>query len=281
MGGATAQGLSDTGAFRPANHPAYGRTMLDTLTQILTEAGAQSLGFFDDLGRRAVQAKAPGDLVSDADRAVEATLRRLLARHFPEDGVLGEELGGTPTGRFWAVDPIDGTANFLSGLPFWTISLGLMDQGEPVAGGIFAPALGLMAVGQGASLREAGLSPGSRAADPPCIGVGRNPRWPAADRHAVEAAIEAAGRAPRLLGSCALSLMMVATGRMQGYIEPRVGGLWDCAGGLALCRAAGVPTAFRVHPDGTTDVLAGEVFSIAAAAGWPEALARPGGPDRK
>jgi myo-inositol-1(or 4)-monophosphatase len=252
--------------------------MLDTLTTILSEAGAQALGFFDNLDQSVLAAKAPGDLVSDADRAVEVTLRRLLAQHFPRDGVLGEEMGGMPQGgdpgrvrgRFWAVDPIDGTSNFLSGLPFWTLSLGLMDDGQPIAGGILAPALGLMAVASAGTLRETGLSPGSRATDHPCIGLGRNPRWPAADRHAVEAACEDAGLAPRLFGSCALSLMLVATGRLQGYIEPRVGGLWDCAGGLALCRAAGLPTAFRLHPDGTVDVLAGKVFAIARAAGWRE-----------
>lgn len=242
--------------------------MLDRLTEILTEAGAQAQGYFDSQHRRAVQAKAPGDLVSDADHAVETTLRRLLARHFPGDGILGEEFGGSATGRFWAVDPIDGTANFLSGLPFWTLSLGLMDQGQPVAGGIFAPALGLMAVADATTMRATGLAPGSRPTDPPCIGIGRNARWSAADRHAVEAAIETAGCAPRLFGSCALSLMLVATGRLKGYIEPRVGGLWDCAAGLALCRASGLPTALRVHPDGTVDVLAGAVFAIAEAAGW-------------
>lgn len=243
--------------------------MLDTLSTILTEAGAQALDFFNSLGDRAVEAKAPGDLVSDADRAVETTIRRLLTRHFPDCGILGEEMGGTPSGRFWAVDPIDGTANFLSGLPFWTISVGLMDNGHPVAGGILAPALGLMAVGDASgTLIETGLAPGSQASDHPCIGIGRNPRWPAADRHATEAAIEAAGLAPRLFGSCALSLMLVATGRLKGYIEPRVGGLWDCAAGLALCRAAGLPTAFKCHPDGTVDVLAGDVFSIAEASGW-------------
>lgn len=242
---------------------------LDNLTAILTEAGTQALGFFNTLGDRSIEAKAPGDLVSDADRAVEATLRRLLTRHFPDCGILGEEMGGAPTGRYWAVDPIDGTANFLSGLPFWTISVGLMDNGHPVAGGILAPALGLMAVGEAkGTLIETGLAPGSRASDHPCIGLGRNPRWPAADRHAVEAACEAAGLGPRLFGSCALSLMLVATGRLKGYIEPRVGGLWDCAAGLALCRAASLPTAFRLHPDGTVDVLAGEVFAIAEAAGW-------------
>ena len=178
--------------------------MLDTLASILTLAGNEALGFFDTLHARTVEAKAPGDLVSDADRAVEVTIRRRLAQHFPTDGILGEEMGGTPSGRFWAVDPIDGTSNFLSGLPFWTISIGLLDHGQPIAGGIIAPALGLMAVTDGKTLRETGLTPGSRATDPPCIGLGRNERWPAADRHALEAAIEAQGLSPRLFGSCAL-----------------------------------------------------------------------------
>ena len=247
--------------------------MLDTLTTILTEAGTQALGFFNTLHRRTIEAKAPGDLVSDADRAVEVTLRHLLAQHFPNDGILGEEMGGTPTGRFWAVDPIDGTSNFLSGLPFWTISIGLIDHGQPIAGGILAPALGLMAVTDGTTLRESGLTPGSRATDPPCVGLGRNIRWPATDRHALEAAIEAQGLSPRLFGSCALSLMLVATHRLKGYIEPRVGGLWDCAAGLALCRAVGLPVAFKVHPDGTVDVLAGQVFGLAGNSDWMTALA--------
>jgi myo-inositol-1(or 4)-monophosphatase len=247
--------------------------MLDTLTAILSDSGAQALDLFDSLHARRVEAKAPGDLVSDADRAVEATLRGLLAQHFPGDGILGEEMGGTATGRFWAIDPIDGTVNFLSGLPFWTISLGLIDGGQPVAGGIFAPVLGLMAVtGVTGPLRETGQSAGSRASDPPCVGLGRNPRWPAPDRHAIEAAIESAGLAPRLFGSCAFSLMLVATGRLKGYVEPRVGGLWDCAAGLALCRAAGRPTAFKVHPDGTVDVLAGDVFGFLGTAGWAAEL---------
>jgi myo-inositol-1(or 4)-monophosphatase len=242
---------------------------IDLLSGILAEASAQSLGFFETLAARQIDQKAPGDLVSDADRAVETTLRRRLARDFPGCAILGEEFGGQTSGRFWAIDPIDGTANFLSGLPFWTISLGLMSGGQPVLGGIIAPALGLAAVGgarQG--LRLSGLAPGSQPAGPVCIGMGRNARWPAANRHAVEAGIEAAGLAPRLIGSCALSLLFVAAGRLAGYVENRVGGLWDCAGGLALCRAAGLPTAFALHPDGTVDVLAGQVGQLARTAGW-------------
>jgi myo-inositol-1(or 4)-monophosphatase len=243
--------------------------ILDTLTPILTEAAAQSLAFFNSLAARQVDAKSPGDLVSDADRAVEQTLRQRLAQAFPDCTLLGEEYGGAPSDRFWAIDPIDGTKNFLSGLPFWTVSLGLMDQGQPIAGAIIAPALGFSAIGTlGEPLCTTGFTSGSRPENPPCIGLGRNDRWPAADRRAIEAAADAQNLGVRLIGSCALSLMLVATGRLKGYIETNVGGLWDCAGGLALCRAAGLPTAFKVHDDGTVDVLAGQVFAIAKAAGW-------------
>ena len=125
--------------------------MLDTLSSILTEAAAQSLAFFNSLASRQVDAKSPGDLVSDADRTVEQTLRQRLSAAFPDCAILGEEYGGQPSDRFWAIDPIDGTSNFLSGLPFWTVSLGLMLDGQPVAGGIVAPALGLSVLGPPAS----------------------------------------------------------------------------------------------------------------------------------
>lgn len=235
---------------------------LDRLTAILTEAGAEALAFFNRLGARRVDTKAPGDFVSDADRAVEVTLRRLLERDFPGLDVLGEEYGGAVGSRYWAVDPIDGTSNFLSGLPFWTISLGLIEDGQPVLGGIIAPVMGLMAVGSPKGFQETGLTTGSRPATSPCIGMGRNPRWSLPARQATEAALIEAGFAPRILGSCALALMLVATGRLHGYVEPRVGGMWDCAGGLALCHAAGIPFRFRPHPDGTVDVAAGGVFDL-------------------
>lgn len=80
--------------------------------------------------------------VTDADRAVEQALRAALRDARPNDAVLGEEFGGEPTGgRQWIIDPIDGTTNFLRGLPIWATLIALVEDGEPVVGVAAAPAL--------------------------------------------------------------------------------------------------------------------------------------------
>ena len=81
--------------------------------------------------------------VSDADTAVEEAIRRTLGRARPRDAVLGEELGATGWGpRRWVIDPIDGTKNFVRGVPVWATLIGLMVEDEVVAGVVSAPALG-------------------------------------------------------------------------------------------------------------------------------------------
>ena len=82
--------------------------------------------------------------VTDADRSAEELLRSSLSAHRPDDSVLGEELGGTAafTGRQWVVDPIDGTKNFVRGVPVWATLIALMVDGIPVVGVASAPALG-------------------------------------------------------------------------------------------------------------------------------------------
>jgi histidinol-phosphatase len=81
--------------------------------------------------------------VTDADRAVESALRAELARERPSDSILGEEFGGQPTfsGRQWVIDPIDGTKNFVRGVPVWASLIALLDDGVPVVGVVSAPAL--------------------------------------------------------------------------------------------------------------------------------------------
>ena len=102
--------------------------------------------------------------VTDADRAVETDLREALAQERPDDDVLGEEFGGTTTfsGRQWVIDPIDGTKNFVRGVPVWASLIALLEDGVPVAGAVSAPALQRRwwaARGQGAFLAVAGAPP--------------------------------------------------------------------------------------------------------------------------
>jgi histidinol-phosphatase len=81
--------------------------------------------------------------VTDADTAVEDAIRAILANEVPADAVAGEERGGTiGAGRTWVVDPIDGTKNFLRGVPAWATLIALVDAGKPVVGVVSAPALG-------------------------------------------------------------------------------------------------------------------------------------------
>ncbi|OBK14365.1 histidinol-phosphatase [Mycobacterium asiaticum] len=81
--------------------------------------------------------------VTDADRAVESELRAAIAERRPDDSVLGEEFGGTTTfsGRQWIIDPIDGTKNFVRGVPVWASLIALLQDGIPVVGVVSAPAL--------------------------------------------------------------------------------------------------------------------------------------------
>jgi histidinol-phosphatase len=81
--------------------------------------------------------------VTDADRAVESELRELLARDRPDDHIVGEEFGGATTfdGRQWVIDPIDGTKNFVRGVPVWASLIALLDDGVPCGGVVSAPAL--------------------------------------------------------------------------------------------------------------------------------------------
>jgi histidinol-phosphatase len=81
--------------------------------------------------------------VTDADRAVEADVRQVLGRERPDDSILGEEFGGTTTfsGRQWIIDPIDGTKNFVRGVPVWASLIALLEDGVPTVGVVSAPAL--------------------------------------------------------------------------------------------------------------------------------------------
>ncbi len=205
------------------------------------------------------------DVVTEADRACEALIReRLLARR-PDDAILGEEgddVAGT-SGVRWVVDPIDGTVNFLYGIPQYAVSIAAEVDGEAVVGVVLDVAKRVEYV---ARPDELGATVALRDSVP--IGV----RGPAPlDRRLVGtgfsylaevkvAQVAAAGRLlPRIrdlrrLGSCALDLCHVAEGLLDGYVEEGVH-LWDHAAGGLIARAAGARTETGPGAGGLTLLL--------------------------
>ena len=110
--------------------------------ELADAADALTLDRFGALDLR-VETKPDLTPVTDADRSTEELLRSSLTAHRPEDSVFGEELGGTPAfmGRQWVLDPIDGTKNFVRGVPVWSTLIALLVDGTPVVGVVSAPAL--------------------------------------------------------------------------------------------------------------------------------------------
>ena len=198
----------------------------------------------------AVTAKStPTDLASEADLAAETAIRGLLTERRPGDGLLGEEEGGSaaPLGEGelrWVFDPLDGTINYLFGLPQWCVSIAVEDAGGGVAGVIYDP------------LREE-LFTVARDAEPLLNGEPLQPRAPTplpealiatgfaydAEVRARQAEIVAAMipnvRDVRRMGSAALDMAWLAAGRYDAYFERTVKP-WDVAAGTLLCRRAGL-----------------------------------------
>jgi myo-inositol-1(or 4)-monophosphatase len=192
------------------------------------------------------------DVVTEADRACEALVRELLRKARPDDAILGEEESeeaGT-SGVRWVVDPIDGTVNFLYGLPQYAVSIAAELHGEVVAGVVLNAATGTEFV---AHVGHDGEAVATRDGEP--IGV-RAPA-PLSQRlvatgfsyDATQREIQARAlvrllprvRDIRRLGSCALDLCHVAEGSVDAYVEEGVN-LWDFAAGALVARAAGART---------------------------------------
>jgi myo-inositol-1(or 4)-monophosphatase len=209
------------------------------------QAGGILMGYVGRL--RDVRLKGEVDLVTEADQASEDLLVSGLLEAFPGDCVLGEEGGvaGTPDAPFqWVLDPLDGTTNFVHGLPHFGVSVGLVQDGVPVAGILHVPPLDDLYVGvveQGATRNGEPIRVDVRdRLDESVVATG----FPY-DRRAratalvtvVARAIEQA-RAVRRCGAASLDLMGVASGMFGGFWEEGLAP-WDMAAGVALVRAAG------------------------------------------
>ena len=185
------------------------------------------------------------DIVTAADRASERlVLDRLLGAR-PDDGLVGEEgddLRGT-SGVVWIVDPIDGTVNYLYGLPHFAVSIAAEVDGEVVAGVVLAPALGLeyaASLGGGATCNGQPVRP--RPAVPlgqRLVGTGFSYEQEARAREATYVArLLPRIRDIRRLGSCALDICAVASGLLDAYVEEGAH-IWDHAAAGLICTEAG------------------------------------------
>ncbi|MER6388390.1 inositol monophosphatase family protein [Streptomyces sp. NPDC001523] len=193
----------------------------------------------------------PIDVVTEMDIAAEKLITEILGRRRPEDGLLGEEGADTPgtSGVRWVVDPLDGTVNYLYGLPSWSVSVAAEYRGETVVGVVAAPMRGETfhaQLGDGAWLGDARLACRPAAPlDQALIATGF--AYVQARRaHQAEVArrIIPLVRDIRRGGSAAVDLCDVAAGRLDGYWERGLNP-WDLAAGELIAREAGALTGGR------------------------------------
>jgi myo-inositol-1(or 4)-monophosphatase len=185
----------------------------------------------------AVHYKAGDSPVTDADLAVDETLRRELPRG--DEGWLSEETtddrARLDRRRVWVVDPIDGTREFLEGVPEWCVSIGLVEDGVAVAGGIFAPARDEMLLGaveDGVTLNGARVAASPR---PELAGaLVLVSRWAARKRSFADAPYQV-----RAVGPVAYALGLIASGRADAMWSRGAKREWDVAAGVALITAGG------------------------------------------
>jgi myo-inositol-1(or 4)-monophosphatase len=202
---------------------------------------------FGELEKLQVSLKGPANFVSSADRRAEETLYQELSKARPGYGFLGEEGGdreGTDTSHRWIVDPLDGTTNFLHGIPQFAISIGLEREGGVIAGLVYNPASEEMFIaekGKGAFMNEQRIRVAGRkrladaviACGLPHIGRG-DLALAARETGAIQAQVAGLRR----FGAAALDLAWIAAGRLDGYWERDIKP-WDMAAGSILVREAG------------------------------------------
>jgi len=220
---------------------------INVMTAAARKAARGLLRDFGEVEQLQVSQKGPGDFVSAADHRVEKALVAELKKARPDYGFLLEE-GGAVEGKdphnLWVIDPLDGTTNFLHSIPHFAISIGLVRNGEPIAGVIYQPLTDEMfwaEKGSGAWVNDRRLRVSARRKLEDSViatGIPHHGR-PGQDRFMVQLRkVMDATSGVRRFGSASLDLAYVAAGRYEGFWEI---GLkpWDIAAGMIIVREAG------------------------------------------
>jgi len=233
--------------------------LLSLTVALAREAGALLLERFERGGEPALASKTtPTDLVSEADLASERLIRGRLATARPDDAFLGEEGGRKEgsSGLTWVVDPLDGTVNFLFGVPQWCVSIAVRDERGELAGAVFDPCRGELftATRGGPALLDGAPMPAPvrRCEDLARALVATGFAYDAQVRAAqadVFARLVPRVRDIRRFGSAALDLAWTAAGRYDAYFERTVKP-WDIAAGVLVCERAGLVVRELAERDG-------------------------------
>ncbi len=238
---------------------------LDQLRDLARRAAVEGGRVVREAGDRTrhVEEKGAGDYVTEVDHAAERAVALLLRRETPEIPILGEEHGGDRGRRYWLVDPLDGTTNFVHDFPIVGVSVALVRDGRPAAGAVHAPFLGTTftaARGRGADQDCRPLAVSSRRPEAAIVATGfpfrqkeRLPRYLAVLEPALERFEDL-----RRAGAASLDLAWVAAGVFDGFFELGLSA-WDvAAGGLLVEEAGGAVTDWAGGPDYLSgDILAG------------------------
>ena len=220
---------------------------MQVMVQAVTKAGRSLRRDFGEVEQLQVSMKGPGDFVSAADKRAEEMLHAELSRVRPGYGFVMEEGGvieGTDPDHRWIVDPLDGTTNFLHGLPVFAISVALERAGQLVAGVVFNPATDELFTaerGGGAFMNDRRLRVAARRNLEDCVIATGIPHIgkPGQDRFREElTVVQAKVAGVRRFGSAALDCAYVAAGRMDGFWERDLKS-WDLAAGILLIKEAG------------------------------------------
>jgi len=221
--------------------------LLNVMVAAATKAGRGLSRDFGELENLQVSRKGPGDFVSAADKKAEKVIRQELEKARPGYSFLMEESGasvGSDDQHRWIVDPLDGTTNFLHGVPIFAISIALERQGQIVAGVIYNPVMDELYVaerGGGAFLNDRRLRVAQRRDFDDClIGMGLPHLGKAEHGRALREMRQVMANAAgvRRCGAAALDLAWVASGRFDAFWEHGLNP-WDVAAGMLMVREAG------------------------------------------
>ncbi len=220
---------------------------INLIIRACTKASRFLIRDFGEIENLQVSTKGPGDFVSSADKRTEKILVEELQKAHPDYGIITEETGiinKSNTENKWVIDPIDGTMNFLNGIPQFAISVGYEEKGEIICGVIFNPIMNEMFIaekGNGAYLNNSRIRVSKKKKLKDALLVTGGPKGASKIKNKIFSEyVNVSNNVSnvRKFGSAALDMAYVASGRFDGYWQRELN-YWDVAAGIIIIKEAG------------------------------------------